>query len=135
MARIVVRSDDLITFARMPGSGAKPPLAQGEGSPLPQLPPLASLVDLGGRVALVTGAAQGFGFACARRLAEAGASVMLVDRRPDRLDEARERLASVGHAVTTGLGDVSVEADVERLMDAAVETLGRLDVVVNNAGV
>jgi 2-deoxy-D-gluconate 3-dehydrogenase len=99
------------------------------------LPSLASLVDLDGKAALVTGAAQGFGFACARRLAEAGAKVMLVDRRADRLDAARDRLASRGHPVVTALGDVSVEADVDRLVDAAVASLGRLDVVVNNAGV
>ena len=43
--------------------------------------PLASFLDLSGKVALVTGAAQGFGFACARRLAEAGAAVVLADRR------------------------------------------------------
>ena len=54
--------------------------------------PLLSLVDLSGKVALVTGAAQGFGFACARRLAEAGAAVVIADRRADRL-EARPRAA------------------------------------------
>ncbi len=52
--------------------------------------PLGALLDLSGKVAIVTGAAQGFGFACARRLAEAGAAVVLADRRPDRLDTARE---------------------------------------------
>ena len=57
---------------------------------------LASLVDLTGKVALVTGAAQGFGFACARRLADAGASVVLADRRADRLEAARARLSDAG---------------------------------------
>src|SRR5438067_2826752 len=92
----------------------------------------AELVDLGGKVALVTGAAQGFGFACARRLAEAGAAVVLADRRADRLEPAVERLGGRVHGET---GDVSSETDVERLVGSAVERFGRLDVLVNNAGV
>ena len=98
-------------------------------------PTLDSLLDLSGKVALVTGAAQGFGFACARRLAEAGAAVVLADRRPDRIERARELLVAAGRNVATVDGDVSVETDVERLVDIAVDRFGRLDVLVNNAGV
>ena len=98
-------------------------------------PDFASLVDLHGKVAVVTGAAQGFGFACARRLAEAGAEVVIADRRVDRLEAARERLAAAGRNVVAVECDVSVERDVERLMETAVSTFGRLDVLVNNAGV
>lgn len=97
--------------------------------------PLTSLVDLSGKVALVTGAAQGFGFACARRLSEAGAAVVLADRRPKRLEAACTRLADEGRPVAAAEGDVSVEEDVERLVAKAVERFGRLDVLVNNAGV
>ena len=97
--------------------------------------PLASLLDLSGRAALVTGAAQGFGFACARRLAEAGASVVLADVRPDRLEAARGRLAAEGRSVAAAAGDVSAEDDVAQLIGTAVERFGRLDVLVNNAGV
>ena len=97
--------------------------------------PLASLVDLSGRVALITGAAQGFGFACARRLAAAGAAVVIADKRPDRLETARAQLDGDGATVAAAEGDVSVEADVARLVGAAVEQFGRLDVLVNNAGV
>jgi 2-dehydro-3-deoxy-D-gluconate 5-dehydrogenase len=98
-------------------------------------PALSSLVDLSGKVALVTGAAQGFGYACARRLAEAGAAVVLADRRQDRLAAARERLIAAGRTVAAAEGDVSIEADVERLVGTAVFRFGRLDVLVNNAGV
>jgi 2-dehydro-3-deoxy-D-gluconate 5-dehydrogenase len=96
---------------------------------------LLSLVDLSGKVAIVTGAAQGFGFACARRLAEAGAALVLADRRADRLHVARERLAEAGRTVAAVEVDVSVEDDTERLMDTTATQFGRLDVLVNNAGV
>ena len=96
---------------------------------------LRSLLDLSGKVALVTGAAQGFGFACARRLAEAGAAVVIADRQADRLEAALARLTSLGHEVAAAAGDISAEADVARLVHTAVERVGRLDVLVNNAGV
>jgi 2-deoxy-D-gluconate 3-dehydrogenase len=95
--------------------------------------PLAELIDLGGRVALVTGAAQGFGFASARRLAEAGAAVLLTDRRPDRLEAAAGRLADHGDRIAFAVGDVSVPVEVDALVETAVTRFGRLDVLVNNA--
>jgi 2-deoxy-D-gluconate 3-dehydrogenase len=97
-------------------------------------PSLAELIDLGGRVALVTGAAQGFGFASARRLAEAGAAVVLTDRSADRLEAAAGRLAEQhGELVSFAVGDVSVSEEVDALVEAAVARYGRLDVLVNNA--
>ena len=95
--------------------------------------PLAELIDLSGRAALVTGAAQGFGFACSRRLVEAGASVLLTDRRADRLEAAAGRLAGHGDRISFAVGDVSVRDEVDALIAAAVERFGRLDVLVNNA--
>jgi 2-deoxy-D-gluconate 3-dehydrogenase len=94
---------------------------------------LAELIDLDGRVALVTGAAQGFGFASARRLAEAGAAVLLTDRRSDGVEAAAGRLEPFGDRVAWAAGDVSVEGEVDGLIRAAVDRFGRLDVLVNNA--
>ena len=96
---------------------------------------IAALVDLSGKVAVVTGAAQGFGFACARRLAEAGAAVVLADLREDRLHAAGARLTGAGRNVATAVADVSQEGDVAELVAAALAEFGRLDVLVNNAGV
>jgi NAD(P)-dependent dehydrogenase (short-subunit alcohol dehydrogenase family) len=96
--------------------------------------PLASLLDLSGKTALVTGAAQGFGFACARRLAEAGSSVVLADVRRDRLEAAGGRLAGEGRPVAVAVGDVSTAEGAAGLVQVATERFGRLDVLVNNAG-
>ena len=68
--------------------------------------PIAELLDLHGRVALVTGAAQGFGFASASRLAEAGASVLLTDRRGDRVEAAAARLSVHGERVSWAVGEL-----------------------------
>jgi 2-deoxy-D-gluconate 3-dehydrogenase len=101
----------------------------------PRDEPLGRLLDLTGRTALVTGAAQGFGFACARRLAEAGASVMLADWKTDRVEASAARLRKTGASARAVVGDVSKEADVARMIGAAVEEFGGLDVLVNNAAV
>lgn len=98
-------------------------------------PPAAELVSLDGRVALVTGAAQGFGFASARRLVEAGASVVLADRRPDRLEHALDRLAAWEDRAALAVGDVSRPDEIDGLVAAAVERFGRLDILVNNAAI
>ena len=94
---------------------------------------IADLLDLSGRVALVTGAAQGFGFACARRLAEAGAAVLLTDRRADRVEAAAGRLSEYADRAAWAVGDVSARDEVDALVATAVERFGRLDVLVNNA--
>jgi 2-deoxy-D-gluconate 3-dehydrogenase len=95
--------------------------------------PIPDLLALGGRAAVVTGAAQGFGFAAARRLAEAGASVLLTDRRSDAVEAAARRLAQHGERVACAVGDVSIPGEVDGLVATAVERFGRLDVLVNNA--
>ena len=100
----------------------------------PGTAPLAELLSLEGRVALVTGAAQGFGRRCAERLTEAGASAALVDRRAERLEGVVADLRSRGRSVI-GIGaDVTQEADADRAVSETLESLGGLHVLVNNAG-
>jgi 2-deoxy-D-gluconate 3-dehydrogenase len=92
------------------------------------------LLDLSGRVAIVTGAAQGFGFACAQRLAQAGATVLLNDRNAQGVELAATRLRERALEVASLHGDVSDERDVERLVSTCVSRFERLDILVNNAG-
>ncbi|HZS13253.1 MAG TPA: glucose 1-dehydrogenase [Candidatus Dormibacteraeota bacterium] len=91
------------------------------------------MLDLGGRVAVVTGASSGLGARFARVLHGAGASVVLGARRVDRIEALAAELGD-GRALAVRC-DVREEADVVALVRAAVERFGRLDVMVNNAGV
>ncbi|MCU1455018.1 MAG: short chain dehydrogenase [Acidimicrobiales bacterium] len=90
---------------------------------------------LEGKVVVVTaGAGTGIGYATARRCAEEGATVVLSDRHPVRLDVyARELAEIVGRAVPSIVCDVTVQQDVERLFDFAEAQAGPIDVLVNNA--
>jgi NADP-dependent 3-hydroxy acid dehydrogenase YdfG len=87
---------------------------------------------LEGTVALVTGASSGIGEATALKLAELGASVGLVARRRDRLEDLAEK---IGDRALVIPADVSSEADVAQAVERTVAELGRLDTLVNNAGV
>jgi len=91
--------------------------------------------DLTGKVALVTGAQRGLGFAIARGLAEAGAIVALNGRKPDALESAARVLVDAGHRAAASVFDVT-DADGARAGVAAIEREhGRLDILVNNAGI
>ena len=90
---------------------------------------------LDGTVALVTGASSGIGHAAARALAEAGAAVALVARRKDRLDGLAKAIEEKGGKALAIEADVTERAQAESAIDSAVKGLGRLDTVVNNAGV
>jgi NAD(P)-dependent dehydrogenase (short-subunit alcohol dehydrogenase family) len=87
---------------------------------------------LDGQVAVVTGAASGIGAAIAERFVEEGARCVLVDIQDDA---GRDVAARLGDAASYVHGDVSVEDDVAAAITAAVERYGRLDCVVNNAGI
>jgi 3-oxoacyl-[acyl-carrier protein] reductase len=101
---------------------------------IPDYPPARGLLT--GRTVVVTAAAgTGIGFAVAKRCAEEGARILISDIHERRLGEAAERLAEVcGEAPPTVLCNVTVEDEVEHLFATAVERLGRIDVLINNAG-
>ena len=90
---------------------------------------------LAGRVAIVTGGGRGIGVAIARSLAEDGAAVVVSGRDAARLDAAVVEFEAAGAAALAVAGDVSRREDVDRLVEATRERFGRIDVLVNNAGV
>jgi NAD(P)-dependent dehydrogenase (short-subunit alcohol dehydrogenase family) len=95
----------------------------------------ANLFDLTGRTALVTGGNKGLGKAMARGLAEAGADVVIASRHEDELKSALEEiLAGTGRRGVYCVTDVSVRSDVSKLASFALEKMGRVDILINNAG-
>jgi len=92
-------------------------------------------ISLAGRNALITGASSGLGRAFADMLARAGAAVALAARRRDSLEEARQAIeAAGGHAIAVAM-DVTNASSVTAAVHNAAEQLGRLDILINNAGV
>jgi 3-oxoacyl-[acyl-carrier protein] reductase len=96
-------------------------------------------MNLAGRVALVTGASQGIGRACAVKLAKCGASVALVARNREKLDEvAREIQSAHGGAGVTARAykaDISNEDEVKATFKSILSEFGKIDILVNNAGI
>jgi NAD(P)-dependent dehydrogenase (short-subunit alcohol dehydrogenase family) len=89
---------------------------------------------LEGKVAMITGASQGLGRALALGYAKEGAQAVINARTEESIRPVAEEAESLGAEVLALAADVSKSADVERLVDAAVERFGRIDVLVNNAG-
>ena len=90
---------------------------------------------LAGRTAVVTGGTRGIGLAIARALAEDGASVVVSGRDAGRLESAVKELETLGVSALGVAADQSKREDCDRLVDAAKERFGRIDVLVNNAGI
>lgn len=90
---------------------------------------------LNGKVALVTGASSGIGEAAALALAAAGAKVAVSGRRKERLDDLVKRIEAAGGVGLALPGDVSVEADATASVEDTIAKFGRLDILVNSAGV
>jgi 3-oxoacyl-[acyl-carrier protein] reductase len=92
-------------------------------------------MNLAGRVALVTGASQGIGRACALKLAQCGASVALVARNQQKLDEAVQAIAQAGGVARAFVADVENEDQVKAAFKAVLAEFGKIDILVNNAGI
>jgi 3-oxoacyl-[acyl-carrier protein] reductase len=91
-------------------------------------------IDLQGRVAIVTGGAQGIGYACAERMLRSGAAVLLWDIDAGLLAQAGQRLGELGSVGTTVV-ELSEEAAVAGAAARAIAERGRIDILVNNAGI
>lgn len=90
--------------------------------------------NITGKVIVITGASSGMGEAAARHLAEKGAKVVLAARRVDRIEAIASELKQQGKEATAVQVDVAKYEDVENLIQATVKAYGRVDVLINNAG-
>lgn len=97
--------------------------------------PLSSLLDLSGKTAIVTGGAIGIGYGISYRLAEAGAHVVIATRSEEEGEKAINDLSSYNFKTSFVKTDVSIEQDVEHMVEKAVEKFGSVDILVNNAGI
>ena len=91
-------------------------------------------IDLHDRVAVITGGAQGFGYATAMRMLDSGASVSLWDIDSARLEQARAELSARGNVASTVV-ELTSETSVAGALQATIERYGQIDILVNNAGI
>jgi len=96
---------------------------------------MASAQILGGKTAVVTGASSGIGRAIAEKLGSAGAHVYLAGRTPDAMEASKARIEDNSGKATPVVANVRDVAQVMDLVDRAANETGRLDIMVNNAGV
>ena len=92
-------------------------------------------MSLSGKVALVTGASQGIGRACALKLAQAGATVAVAARNQQKLNEVVQQISSSGGKASSFATDVADEEQIKATFNAVLGRVGRIDILVNNAGI
>lgn len=97
--------------------------------------PLKELLNLEGKGAVITGGAMGIGLGISRRLAEAGAAVLIADYNAEEAENATTELRSQGYHSHFVRCDITSEAEVENMVAEAGNTLGSVDILVNNAGI
>ena len=96
---------------------------------------MSSTFDLSGKVAVVVGASSGLGADAARAYAEHGADVALLARRLDRLEALKAEIEAAGHHAVAVRCDVTDEDSCRAAVDAVIDAYGRIDILLNNAGV
>ncbi len=96
--------------------------------------PIQTLFDLTGKTALVTGGSRGLGLQIAEALGEAGAKILLTSRKASDLEEAAADLQAKGIDARWVAADASDPAQIQKVVDEAMQRLGRIDILVNNAG-
>src|SRR5215471_13939956 len=92
------------------------------------------MVQLAGKVALITGASKGVGRVMSRLFAAEGAAVICAARSRDLVEETTALVNRGGGRAIAAIGDAAIEADVQRMVEAGVKEFGKLDTLVNNAG-
>lgn len=96
---------------------------------------MKNLLDLTGKVAVITGASSGLGADAALAYAEAGAAVALIARRMEKLNEVKAKIESIGGKVIAVQCDLTQEKSVKVAMETVLNTFGHIDILLNNAGV
>src|ERR1700736_1477066 len=101
----------------------------------PQSVNVRQLLDLTGRVAMITGGSVGLGRQMAEGLAEMGANLVLCARKKERCESAAEELKALGVTTLALACDVTNPASIQDVVEATVSRFGRIDILINNAGI
>src|SRR5215217_8268318 len=96
---------------------------------------LLDAFSLEGKTAVITGASSGLGVAFANGFAEAGADVAICARRVEKLEQTKEQVEAIGRRCVAVQADVARPEDCDRFVEQAVDELGKVDVLINNAGI